>query len=121
VSQQAISHEQAISRVNDSLHLQAIKARIGIPRAYGYGATMGARAVDYLGFWAGNSGMVRHSKMQFRGPSFEGDVTYVDGEVTAKEAESAFGVPLIGVKVRMTNQDAVVLVDGVAELELPLD
>jgi hypothetical protein len=23
--------------------------------------------------------MVRHSKMQFRGPSFEGDVTYVDG------------------------------------------
>jgi hypothetical protein len=63
----------------------------------------------------------RHSKMQFRGPSFEGDVTYVDGEVIAKEAESAFGVPLVSVKVRMTNQDAVVLVDGVAELELPLD
>src|SRR6202045_2044004 len=94
---------------------------IGIPRAYGYGATMGAWALDYLGFWAGNNGMVRHSKMQFRGPSFEGDVTYVDGEVTAKEPESAFGVPLVSVKVRMTNQDAVVLVDGVAELELPLD
>jgi hypothetical protein len=44
----------------------------------------------------------------------------IDGEVTAKEAESAFGVPLVSVKVRMTNQDGVVLVDGVAELELPL-
>ncbi len=93
---------------------------VGIPRAYGYGATMGAWALDYLGFWAGNDGMVRHSKMQFRGPSFEGDVTYVDGEVAAKEAESAFGVPLVSVKVRMTNQEGVVLVDGVAELELPL-
>jgi acyl dehydratase len=58
--------------------------------------------------------------MQFRGPSFEGDVTYVDGEVTAKEPESAFGVPLVTVKVRMTNQDGVALVDGLAEVELPL-
>ena len=95
-------------------------AEIGIPRAYGYGATMGARALDYLGFWAGNDGLVRHSKMQFRGPSFEGDVTYVDGEVCAREAESAFGVPLVSVEVRMTNQEGVVLVDGVAEVELPL-
>jgi acyl dehydratase len=95
-------------------------AQIGIPRAYGYGATMGAWALDYLGFWAGNEGLVRHSKMQFRGPSFEGDVTYVDGEVCAREADSAFGVPLVSVKVRMTNQEGVVLVDGVAEVELPL-
>jgi acyl dehydratase len=82
---------------------------------------MGAWPLDYQIFWAGNDGMVRHSGMQFRGPFFEGDVTCVDGEATGKEPESAFGVPLVSVKVRMTNQDGVVLVDGVAEVELPLD
>ncbi|TAK99833.1 MAG: acyl dehydratase [Rhodospirillaceae bacterium] len=95
-------------------------AEIGIPRAYGYGATMGAWATDYLAYWAGHDGMVRHTKMGFRGPSFEGDVTYIDGEVTAREADSAWGVPLVSIKVRMTNQDGVVLVDGTAEVELPL-
>ena len=95
-------------------------ARIGIPRAYGYGATMGAWALDYLGFWAGNDGMVRHSKMQFRGPSFEGDVTYIDGEVTAKQPESSWGVPLVAVKLQMVNQEGTLLVDGYGEVEVPL-
>ena len=66
--------------------LTARRAReIGIPRAYGYGATMGAWATDYLAFWAGNDGMVRHSKMPFRRPSFEGDVTYVTGKSSPRK------------------------------------
>jgi acyl dehydratase len=81
---------------------------------------MGAWALDYLGFWAGNDGMVRHSKMQFRGPSFEGDVTYVEGEVAAKQTESEWGVPVVTIKVKMANQEGVALVDGSAEVELPL-
>jgi len=95
-------------------------AQIGIPRAYGYGATMGAWATDYLAYWAGHDGMVRHSKMTFRSPSFEGDVTYVDGEVSGKQPDSAWGVPLISIKVQMTNQEGVVVVDGTAEVEVPL-
>jgi acyl dehydratase len=94
-------------------------AEIGVPRAYGYGATMGAWATDYLAHWAGHDGMVRHTKLSFRGPAFEGDVTFVDGEVTAKQPESAWGVPLIAVKLQMTNQDGGVLVDGYGEVELP--
>ena len=79
-----------------------------------------AWCTDYLAFWAGHDGMVRHSKASFRGPAFEGDITYFDGEVVAKEAESAFGVPLVTVKLRLTNQDGGVLVDATAEVELPL-
>ena len=89
-------------------------------RAYGYGATMGAWVTDYLGFWAGHDGMVRHSKAQFRGPAFEGDITTVDGEVVAKQPDSAFGVPLVQIQLTMRNQDGGVLVDATAEVELPL-
>lgn len=101
-------------------HVDTSRAtEIGMPRAYGYGATMGAWVTDYLSFWAGNEGFVRHSRAQFRGPAFEGDVTYTDGEIIAKEADSAFGTPLVTVKLRMTNQDGGVLLDGTAEVELP--
>ena len=101
-------------------HVDSDKAgQIGMARAYGYGATMGAWALDYLGFWAGHEGMVRHSKASFRGPAFEGDVTFVQGEVTGKQEMSEWGMPLVSVQLQMTNQDGAVLVDGVAEVELP--
>ncbi|MGO8713272.1 MAG: MaoC family dehydratase N-terminal domain-containing protein [Rhizomicrobium sp.] len=102
-------------------HIDSEKAgRIGMARAYGYGATMGAWVTDYLAYWAGHDGFVRHVKSSFRGPAFEGDVTYFEGEVIAKQAESAWGVPLVEVRVRLTNQDGGVLVDAAAEVELPV-
>jgi acyl dehydratase len=101
-------------------HIDADKAgEVGMARAYGYGATMGAWCTDFLAYWAGNDGMVRHSKADFRGPAFEGDVTYFDAEVVAKEPESVWGVPLVQVKLRLTNQDGGVLVTCTAEVELP--
>ena len=101
-------------------HIDSDKAsEVGMPRAYGYGATMGAWCTDYLAYWAGHDGMVRHSKADFRGPAFEGDVTYFDAEVVGRYAESAWGVPLVQVKLRLTNQDGGVLVDCTAEVELP--
>ena len=93
---------------------------IGMARAYGYGATMGAWVTDYLAYWAGADGFVRHAKSSFRGPAFEGDVTYFEGEVTDKQADSSWGVPLASVKVKLTNQEGGVLVDAVAEVELPI-
>jgi acyl dehydratase len=102
-------------------HIDSERAeQVGMARAYGYGATMGAWCNDYLAFWAGHEGMVRHIKAGFRGPAFEGDITYFDAEVVAKERESALGVPLVTVQLRLSNQDAGVLVDATAELELPL-
>jgi acyl dehydratase len=95
-------------------------AELSIPRAYGYGTSMGAWAIDYLAYWAGHDGMVRHSKMAFRAPVFEGDVTYVDGEVTAKQADSPWGGALVTIKLQMTNQEGIVSVAGEAEVEVPL-
>jgi acyl dehydratase len=102
-------------------HIDAAKAgEVGMARAYGYGATMAAWNTDYLSHWAGHDGFVRHTKADFRGPAFEGDVTYFDGEVVAKEETSAWGVPLVTVKVKLTNQEGSTLVTSVNEVELPL-
>ena len=101
-------------------HIDSEKAsEVGMARAYGYGATMGAWCTDYLSYWAGNDGMVRHSKASFRLPAFEGDVTYFEAEVIGKEEQSTWGAPLVQVKVTLTNQDGGVLVDCTAEVELP--
>jgi acyl dehydratase len=101
-------------------HIDSERAgEVGMARAYGYGATMGAWCTDYLAFWAGNDGMVRHSKADFRFPAFEGDVTYFDAEVVGKRPESAWGVPLVQVRLLLTDQDGKKLVDCTAEVELP--
>ncbi len=102
-------------------HIDGDKAgEIGMARAYGYGATMGAWVTDYLAYWAGSEGFVRHAKSTFRGPAFEGDITLFEAEVIGKESETAWGVPLVSVKVKLANQDGVTVVDASAEVELPL-
>jgi hypothetical protein len=47
-------------------------------------------------------------------------VTYFDAEIIGKEPESTWGVPLVQVKLRLTNQDSGVVADCTAEVELPL-
>lgn len=101
-------------------HVDTDKAtQIGMPRAYGYGATMGAWVTDYCAFWAGNDGLVRYSNTQFRGPAYEGDVTYMDAEVIEKNADSAWGEPLVRLDLKMTNQDGGVLAVGKVDVQLP--
>lgn len=57
-------------------HVDADRAtKIGMPRAYGYGATMGAWVTDHVAHWAGHEGFVRYSNTAFRGPAYEGDIT----------------------------------------------
>jgi hypothetical protein len=93
--------------------------QIGMPRAYGYGASMGAWITDYLAYWAGTDGFVRHVSSDFRAPAFEHDVTYLDAEVVGKQRESEFGVPVVALAVVMRNQDGAELARGRAEVELP--
>jgi acyl dehydratase len=101
-------------------HIDPEKAgEVGMARAYGYGATMAAWNTDYLAYWAGHDGLVRHTKADFRGPAFEGDVTFFDGEVIAKDETSVWGTPLVTVKVKLTNQDGTTLVSSINEVELP--
>jgi acyl dehydratase len=91
---------------------------IGMPRGYGYGASMGAWALDYLAYWGGAKSFVRHSRIQYRFPPFEGDATLIDGEVTDIRDDKLLAVPIATIKVTMTNQDGNVLAAGDAEIEL---
>jgi acyl dehydratase len=101
-------------------HVDSDKAsQIGMPRAYGYGATMGAWVTDYVSYWAGHQGFVRYSKTSFRGPAYEGVVTYLDAEVMEREEQSPWGAPLVRLEVQMKNQDGGVLATGTVDVELP--
>jgi acyl dehydratase len=101
-------------------HIDAERAsEVGMARAYGYGATMAAWNTDYLAMWAGHDGLVRHAKSDFRGPAFEGDVTFIDGEVVDKIENSVWGFPVVQIKVTMTNQDGTKVVTSINEVELP--
>jgi N-terminal half of MaoC dehydratase len=92
---------------------------IGMPRAYGYGASMGAWVLDYVAAWAGDTGLIRHSAVQYRFPAFEGDVTYLDAEVTGKREDKTLGARLVALEVVMTTQDGSVMAKGPVEVELP--
>jgi acyl dehydratase len=99
-------------------HVQTRYAQlIGMPREYGYGASMGAWILDYLTNWGGEWSFVRHSAMQYRAPALSGDVTWLDGEVTAIDHDGP--TPIANVRVVMTNQDGAVMAQGSAEIELP--
>ena len=66
---------------------------IGMPRGYGYGASMGAWILDYLANWGGEWGDIVHSNMQYRSPALTGDVTYLDGEVVRVDRDDPRGQP----------------------------
>jgi acyl dehydratase len=86
---------------------------IGLPRAYGYGASMGAWVLDYLAAWAGEHGLVTHSDMQYRSPAFEGDVTYIAAQIVARRP-GPDGTGLVDLDVTMSSQTGQVLAKGPA-------
>jgi hypothetical protein len=101
-------------------HVQTRYAQlIGMPREYGYGASMGAWILDYLTNWAGEWGFVRHSNMQYRAPALSGDATFLEGEVMALDHGDPSGQPVATVRVTMKNQDDLVMAQGQAEIVLP--
>jgi len=101
-------------------HINADKAeKVGMGGAYGYGSSMNAWFLDYVGYWAGLDGFIWHTKCQFRSPAFEGDVTYLDGEVIDRIEQSAHGVPVVQIQVKQSTQDGDVILKGTAEVELP--
>jgi acyl dehydratase len=93
-------------------------AKIGLSRAYGYGATMGAWVTDYVAYWAGHKGLVRYSNASYRGPAYQGDVTYLDAEVMERQEQSQWGSPLVVLEFKMTNQDGLQLASGRVDVEL---
>ena len=96
----------------------AYARKIGMPRAYGYGASMGAWVTDYLAGWAGEHGMVVHSAANYRGPALSGDVTIQTAEVVDKMVDDE-GRHLIQVKQKMANQKGTTMCTATAEIQLP--
>jgi acyl dehydratase len=102
-------------------HLQPRWAQhIGMPRGYGYGASMGAWVIDYVAAWAGEWGFVTHSSAQYRSPAFTGDATFLSGEVVDKQVLRKRR-HRVTVAVEMRNQDDAVMSKARVEVELPND
>jgi hypothetical protein len=91
---------------------------IGMPRAYGYGASMGAWITDYLAGWAGEWGMVVHSNAAYRGPAFTGDITIQTGKIIDKRVDEE-GRHIVQVDTKMANQLGTTLATAKAEIQLP--
>jgi len=92
--------------------------RIGMPRGYGYGASMGAYILDYLAGWAGQWGMVTHCQSNYRGPVFTGDISIQTAEVVEKTTDEE-GRSIVRIKSTMTNQEDVILATAKASIALP--
>lgn len=91
---------------------------IGMPRPYGYGASMGAWILDYLAGWAGEWGEIVHCNSQYRGPAFSGDITIMTGAIVDKMEEN--GEHLVQIKSKMANQDGTTMATALAEVRLPV-
>jgi acyl dehydratase len=101
-------------------HVNSEKAEnVGMGGAYGYGASMNAWFLDTIAYWAGHDGYIWHSKTQFRSPAFEGDVTFVEGQVAEKIEQSSYGFPVVQIQVKMTTQTGETILTGKAEVQLP--
>lgn len=100
-------------------HINADKGEsVGMGGTYGYGSSMNSWFLDYVAYWAGQKGFIWHSKSQFRSPAFEGDATFLEGEIAAKIDESPYGVPVVQIKVKQLTQDGETILSGVAEVSL---
>ena len=91
---------------------------IGMSRAYGYGASMGAWIVDYCAGWAGEWGMVVHSNCAYRGPAHTGDITIFNATVIDKQIDDQRR-PIVQVEFKMTNQLGTTMATAKAEIQLP--
>lgn len=92
--------------------------KIGMPRGYGYGASMGAWILDYLNGWAGEWGQVVHCNSSYRGPAFTGDCTIMTGTIVDRLVD-AEGRNIVRVDCKLTNQLGNVMATAKAEVELP--
>ncbi|HEY8384653.1 MAG TPA: MaoC family dehydratase N-terminal domain-containing protein [Porticoccaceae bacterium] len=100
-------------------HLNPRWARfIGMPRGYGYGASMGVWILDYFAGWAGEWGQIIHSNCQYRGPAFTGDITIMTGSIVDKMVDEQ-GRHLVQLECKMFNQLNKTMATAKAEVELP--
>ncbi len=90
--------------------------RIGMPRGYGYGSTMGGWILDTVENWAGEWARIEHSNVRYKSPALTGDATFVEGTVVETYVDPQTAWRMVAVDVRMRNQRDVELAAGRVEL-----
>jgi acyl dehydratase len=91
-------------------HADAESARrAGMPRQFGYGASMCAYVLDYITNWAGAEGNIVRASVQYRRPVLLGDMTYVAAQVAGVDLAKGASRGVVNLDVNLTNQDATVL------------
>jgi hypothetical protein len=102
-------------------HLNPQWARkIGMPRGYGYGASMGAWMLDFVAAWAGEWGAITHADLRYRGPALTGDASFLSGAVTGVREERR-RVHVADIDVKMVDQDDKVQATGKVSVQLPVE
>jgi hypothetical protein len=102
-------------------HLQPRWARhVGMPRGYGYGASMGAWMLDFVAAWAGEWGTIVHSDAQYRSPALTGDATFLSGRVVDTRVERKRSHIAV-VAVEMRDQHDAKMATATVDVELPAD
>jgi len=100
-------------------HLQPRWAQqVGMPRGYGYGASMGAWVLDFVAGWAGEWGSITHADIKYRSPALTGDASFLSGTVTGVREERR-RVHVADVEVVVLNQDDKVQAKGTVSVQLP--
>ena len=107
-------------------HLQPRWARhVGMPRGYGYGASMGAWVLDFVSAWAGEWATITHSSAQYRNPALTGDATIITGEVVETRVDrhptQRGRVHLAVVEIDMRTQDGAAMASARVEVDLPAE
>lgn len=92
--------------------------RIGMPRAYGYGASMGAWILDYFAGWAGEYGNLIHTNCAYRGPALCGDISIMDATILDKLVDEE-GRSIVKCEFKMKNQLGTTMATATAEVQLP--
>jgi len=75
--------------------------------------------IDYVSNWAGETGFVTHSAIQYRNPAFTGDVTYLTGTVSKVDDDPTSADALVTVDVVMATQDGTTMAKGPVEVRIP--
>lgn len=102
-------------------HVDAAAARrIGMPREFGFGYATSAWALDYVCNWAGELGLVTHSRFRNIAPVLSGDATYLNGVVTGVRQDPLHEqCALIDVELQVTAQTGAHVGSGTFEIRLP--
>ncbi len=91
--------------------------KVGVPGAYDYGPERCSWMSHYITNWIGDDGMLHKLYSEIRRHNPEGDIIYINGEVTKKYEEN--GKKYVAFDILLTNQDNEHSTHGTAVAELP--